>query len=73
MRQANSARADLILHNGKVATLDVRKPMAEAVAVRDIAPRPIGHVKPFGRFQQGAFVVAPHSRDRDNVVHRQRG
>ena len=35
MTQANSAKADLILHNGKVATLDARKPMAEAVAVRE--------------------------------------
>jgi predicted amidohydrolase YtcJ len=35
MSQASSARADLILHNGRVATLDARNPMAEAVAVRD--------------------------------------
>jgi predicted amidohydrolase YtcJ len=35
MTQANSAKADLILHNGKVATLDARKPTAEAVAVRE--------------------------------------
>jgi predicted amidohydrolase YtcJ len=35
MTQANSAKADLILHNGKVATLDTRKPTAEAVAVRE--------------------------------------
>jgi predicted amidohydrolase YtcJ len=35
MTQANSAKADLILHNGKVATLDARKPTVEAVAVRE--------------------------------------
>jgi predicted amidohydrolase YtcJ len=35
MTQAHSAKADLILHNGKVATLDARKPTAEAVAVRE--------------------------------------
>jgi predicted amidohydrolase YtcJ len=35
MSQANSAKADLILHNGRMATLDARRPMAEAAAARD--------------------------------------
>ena len=35
MNPASSAKADLILHNGRVATLDPRKPVVEAVAVRD--------------------------------------
>src|SRR5207237_5216522 len=35
MSQASSAKADLILHNGRVATLDAHKPVAEAVAVLD--------------------------------------
>ena len=35
MTQASSANADLILHNGRVATLDARRPVAEAVAVLD--------------------------------------
>src|SRR5262245_18928693 len=35
MTQANSAKADLILHNGKVATLNISKPAAEAIAVRE--------------------------------------
>ena len=35
MSQASSARADLILHNGRIATLDARNPVAEAVAVLD--------------------------------------
>jgi predicted amidohydrolase YtcJ len=33
MTQASSAKADLILHNGRVATLDARRPVVEAVAV----------------------------------------
>ena len=33
MTQASSANADLILHNGRVATLDARRPVVEAVAV----------------------------------------
>jgi predicted amidohydrolase YtcJ len=35
MTQATSAKADLILHNGRIATLDARRPVAEAVAVLD--------------------------------------
>jgi predicted amidohydrolase YtcJ len=35
MTQASSAKPDLILRNGRVATLDARHPAAEAVAVRD--------------------------------------
>jgi predicted amidohydrolase YtcJ len=35
MTQASSAKADLILHHGRVATLDARNPVAEAVAVVD--------------------------------------
>jgi predicted amidohydrolase YtcJ len=35
MTQASSAKADLILHNGRIATLEARNPVAEAVAVRD--------------------------------------
>jgi predicted amidohydrolase YtcJ len=35
MTQANSARADLILHNGRVATQDQRRSIAAAVAIKD--------------------------------------
>src|SRR5579859_6756961 len=35
MTQTNSAKADLILYNARVATLDAGRPVAEAVAVLD--------------------------------------
>src|SRR5262245_50679279 len=35
MSRASPARAELIVHNGRVATLDPGKPLAQAVAVRD--------------------------------------
>ena len=35
MTQANSAKADLILHNGRVATQDQRRSFAAAAAIKD--------------------------------------
>jgi predicted amidohydrolase YtcJ len=35
MAQADAAKADLIIHNARVTTLDPAKPSAEAVAIRD--------------------------------------
>src|SRR5262245_57198545 len=35
MTQATSAKADLILHNGRIATLDARNPVAEVAALLD--------------------------------------
>src|SRR5262249_33564991 len=35
MTQASSAKTDLILHNGRITTLDARNPVAEALAVVD--------------------------------------
>ena len=35
MSQASSAKADLILHNGRVATQDERRSFAQAAAVKD--------------------------------------